>query len=109
MSDTNDIDPTNVDDLITKAEEVLVGLDAGSEDYAKALAALERLYKIRLSLIPDPTPVVVEEVVPDKDRVRLKDWLPLIATISGTLIIVTAEAFGHTLTSKAWQERKALK
>jgi len=105
----NDIDPTNVDDLISNAETHLQGEEPGSDDYAKALAALERLYKIRLSLIPEPTPVVIEEVPVDKDRVRFKDWLPIIAAVSGTLIIVTAEAFGHTLTSKAWQERKALK
>ena len=109
MSNPNDIDPTNVDDLISKAEEVLVGLDAGSDEHAKALSALERLYKIRLSLVPAPIPIEVVEVVADKDRVRFKDWLPIIATLAGTIIIVGAEAFGHTLTSKAWQERKALK
>lgn len=108
----HDIDPTNVDDLISKAEEALISEDVGSDDYVKALAALERLYKVRLSIVSDPIPeppVIIEEIVEDKDRVRLKDWLPLIATISGTLIIVTAEAFGHTLTSKAWQERKSMK
>lgn len=109
MSDDtpDNIDPHNIDDLITKAETSLQGEQAGSEEYAKALSALERLYKIRLSIRPEPTPVVVQEPVVDKDRMRFKDWAVLLVPLVGTGMIVLAEAFGHTLTSKAWGERKS--
>lgn len=104
-----DIDPANIDNLITKAETALVAENPGSDEHLKVLTSLERLYKLRLSLIPDPTPVVIEEVPVDKDRMRLKDWAMLLVPLIGTGMILVTEAYGHTLTSKSWQERKALK
>ena len=106
MSNDNELSLTQVEALIESTTKRLADFDEETKEYGDALDRLERLHKIRKSLLPqEETP----EVVVEKDRARLKDWLPLIATLGSTLIIVTAEAFGHTLTSKAWNERKSLR
>lgn len=97
---STDIDNTaKLEELIYRAAEHLEGQEEETEDYSKTLEKYERLNKIKKMMTPEPTPV--PEVVVDKDRVRLKDFLPVIGSVGGIIIIVVFEAFGHTLTSKA--------
>ena len=100
MPQDNEIE-SKVDELIERAANHLESFDEDSDEYAKTLDKFERLHKIRKSVAPEPTPVVIEEKPVDKDRVRFKDFIPLIGSLGGIAIIVVFESFGHTLTSKA--------
>lgn len=60
---------------------------AHTPEYAKMAEQLSNLYKIK-----DPK---------SKDRAVLKDWIPVIGSIGGVLVIIVYESMGHSLTSKA--------
>lgn len=62
--------------------------DTTTPEYAKYLEQLERLYKLH-----NPEK--------DKDAAKLKDWIPVIGSIGGVLVIIVYESLGHSLTSKA--------
>lgn len=96
----SDIDnPAKLEELINRASERLEGQDEDTDEYAKTLDKYERLNKIKKMMTPEPIPV--PEVVVDKDRLRFKDFIPMIASLGGIAIIVVFEAFGHTLSTKA--------
>lgn len=99
MPNPTDDHLAEVDELITKASNSLKSLDVTSPDFAAPLKNFSELHKIRLAATPEPEPV--PEPVVDKDRVRFKDFIPVIASLGGILVIVTFEAFGHTIGSKA--------
>lgn len=88
-----------LDDIISDAAKALISEDERSDTYGTVLERTEKLYKLRKAVTPEPDPV--PEVVVDKDRVRFKDFIPVIGSLGGILVIVAFEAFGHTLTSKA--------
>lgn len=97
---TNDLDNNaKLEELIRRAAERLEGQDEETEEYSTTLNRYERLNKIKKSVILEPA--TVQEVTVDKDRVRFKDFIPVIGSLGGIAIIVVFEAFGHTLTSKA--------
>lgn len=100
MPQDNEIE-SKVDELIGRAADRLESFDEETEEYAKTLDKFEKLHKLRKTLAPEPAPVVIEEKPVDKDRVRFKDFIPLIGSLGGIAIIVVFESFGHTLTSKA--------
>lgn len=80
-------DPTRLDKAIEELENHIIGGDPDTERYAKQVVSLETLYKLRNGHKPSKT--------------ELKDWIPVIGSLGGILVIVTFEAFGHTLTSKS--------
>jgi hypothetical protein len=88
-----------LDAVISDAAEALKVEDERTDIYETVLGRVERLYKLRKAITPEPPQV--QEVVVDKDRVRFKDFIPVIGSVGGILVIVAFEAFGHTLTSKA--------
>lgn len=97
---STDIDnPAKLEKIIDIVADRLETTDVLSDDYTTILDKYDRLNKIKKATAPEPIPV--PEVVVDKDRVRLKDLLPLVGSLGGIAIIVVFEAFGHTLTSKA--------
>lgn len=81
------VEKTKLDETIEEVHRQMESLTADSDEYAAMVEQLEKLYKIK-----DPK---------SKDQVNLKDWIPVIGSIGGILVIVTFEAMGHTLTSKA--------
>ena len=97
---STDIDnPAKLEKIIDAVADRLEKTDVLSDDYSNILDKYDRLNKINKNNRPEPIPV--PEVVVDKDRVRLKDLLPIVGSLGGIAIIVVFEAFGHTLTSKA--------
>lgn len=81
--------PTNprIETAIEELENSIVGGDPESDRYMKQVSTLETLYKLRNGHKPTKT--------------ELKDWIPVIGSLSGILVIVLFEAYGHTLTSKS--------
>lgn len=92
-------DLSKLDETISDAHAHLKDIDEASPEYAHIVDQLEKLYRIRVNCIK-PEPEVQKDAV-DKDKVRLKDWIPVISTIGGILVIVAFEAAGHSVTSKA--------
>lgn len=82
-------DPTRLDQAIEELETTIITLDPenDTEKIDKMVSMLEKLHKLRNGEQPSKT--------------ELKDWIPLIGSIGGILVIVIFEAFGHTLTSKS--------
>lgn len=80
-------DTTRLNKAIEELENAIIGGDPETERYTKMVSSLEILYKLRAGHNPSKT--------------ELKDWIPLIGSIGGILVIVIFEAFGHTLTSKS--------
>lgn len=80
-------DTTRLDKAIEDLENTIIGDDPDTELYAKHVASLEILHKLRNGHKPT--------------QLELKDWMPIIGSLGGILIIVIFEAFGHTLTSKS--------
>ena len=96
--------------LDTAIKRVTEELEAHPVDYVndprvighkETVKQLQSLHQIRKDALPDPTAVLETKSASKKDRVKFKDFIPAIASIGGILVIVTFEAFGHTLTSKA--------
>jgi len=78
---------TQLEKTINEVHEEMRNLTADNPVYAACVDQLERLYKIK-----DHT---------SKDQTSLKDWIPVIGSIGGVLVIIAYESFGHSLTSKA--------
>ncbi len=82
--------PTNpkLDQIISDLEDFITTASPDDDDYSKMVSNLESLYKIRNGNVTEK-------------QTQLKDWMPLISSLAGILTIVTFEAFGNTVTSKA--------
>lgn len=79
---------TQLDKIIENLENVIIAADEDdTETYGKLVNNLELLYKLRSGDKPSKT--------------ELRDWLPVIGSVGSVLLIVTFEAFGHSLTSKS--------
>lgn len=78
---------TELEETISKVHESMATLTPDDPDYAKHVEQLAALYKIK-----DPK---------SENRVGLRDWIPVIGSIGGVLVIVAYESLGHTVTSKA--------
>ena len=87
MLKKNKQEKTPLDEAIEQVHEEMRTLTADSPEYAKCVDQLDKLYKIR-----DPK---------SKERTVLKDWIPVIGSIGGVLVIIAYESMGHSLTSKA--------
>jgi hypothetical protein len=82
--------PTTNPRLETAIEELensIVGGDPESDKYQKQVSTLKTLYELRDGKRPSKT--------------ELKDWIPVIGSLSAVVVIVIFEAFGHSVTSKA--------
>lgn len=93
----NAMDITPVDEAIERAHAHLKSFDEDAPEYQKTLDQLIKLYDIRTSL----TKEVNTPEEDDKNKVHLKDWIPVIGSIGGILAIVIYESAGHAMTSKA--------
>lgn len=78
---------TQLDEAIAEVHKQMASLTADDPAYSTMVDQLDKLYKIK-----DPQ---------SKTKAEFKDWIPVIGTIGGILVIVTFEAYGHTMTSKA--------
>ena len=90
-----------LDTAIKRVTEELEAHPVDSAEHKETVKQLQSLHQIRKDALPDPTAVLETKSASKKDRVKFKDFIPAIASIGGILVIVTFEAFGHTLTSKA--------
>lgn len=79
--------PSQLQEAIKQVHDEMRDLTADQPEYAKCVEQLKELYKIQ-----DPKV---------KDRAVLKDWIPVIGSIAGVLVIIAWESSGHSLTSKA--------
>lgn len=71
---------------IEELENAIIGADPETEKYSKMVSSLEILYKLQNGHKPS--------------RLEIKDWMPIIGSLSGILIICVFEAYGHTIVSK---------
>jgi hypothetical protein len=78
---------TIVEELIEDLKRQMDVVEADSPEYAAMMKQLAELYKIK-----DPNA---------RDRTTLRDWIPVIASLSGITLIIVYESFGHSFTSKA--------
>lgn len=78
---------TRLEKMIEELENYILSEDVESDNYTKMVDQLGTLYKYRQDNAEKKT--------------ELKDWIPVIGTVGGILLIVTFEAFGHTITSKS--------
>ena len=101
MDDTN---KAQLDTLINEAGKKVSVTSVSDPDYKDAVETYTKLVLLNDRITPQPTQ---EEAVAPKEKTHLKDWFGLIGVLGSTLLIVSFEAFGHTLTSRAWNERKA--
>ena len=79
-------DTTRLDKAIEELENAIISGDPETEKYTKMVSSLESLYKLRSGEKPSKT--------------ELKDWIPLIGSTVGILVIAVFEAHGHTIVSK---------
>lgn len=77
---------TRLDKAIEELENAIIGADPETEKYTKMVSSLEALYKLKNGNKPS--------------SLELKDWMPIIGSLSGILVICVFEAYGHTITSK---------
>jgi hypothetical protein len=78
---------TRLDRAIEELENHIIGGDPDTERYMKQVSALETLYKLRDGEKPS--------------KPELKDWIPVIGSVSSVALIVIFEAFGHSVASKS--------
>ena len=78
---------TLVEEQIAEVHRQMATVTADSPEYAAMVKQLIELYKIK-----DPN---------SKERTTLKDWIPVIASIGGILVIIAYEQKGHSFSSKA--------
>lgn len=90
-----------LDEAIVRDTKLLADTLPGTEEHKQIMESLERLHLIRHDIVPDPTKVLESKANDKKDRLKFKDFLPMIGSLAGIGTIVIFEAFGHTLTSKA--------
>lgn len=84
---TSKRDQTDLEEQIAEVHRQMHEVPANSDEYAKMLERLAALYKIK-----DPK---------SKESTTLRDWIPVIGSIGGVLVIIVYESMGHSLTSKA--------
>lgn len=82
------VEKTKLDDAIEEVYRQMESLTADSAEYAKMVIQLDALYKIKSQN-------------KDKNSVELKDWIPVIGSVGGILVIIIYESMGHSMTSKA--------
>ena len=82
-----DIRAAIIDDLIEDLKRQMDVTLGDSSEYAAMVKQLAELYKIKDGNA--------------RDRATLKDWIPVIASLSGILLIILYESFGHSFTSRA--------
>ena len=78
---------TLVEEQIAEVHRQMHTVTADSPEYAAMVKQLLELYKIK-----DPGL---------RDSTTLKDWIPVIASLSGIALIIVYESLGHSFTSKA--------
>lgn len=78
---------TLVEEQIAEVHRQMATVTADSPEYAAMVKQLIELYKIK-----DPQ---------SKESTTLKDWIPVIASIGGILVIIAYEQKGHSFSSKA--------
>ena len=79
-------DQTRLDKAIEELENSIIGGDPETEKYTKMVSNLETLYNLRSGEKPS--------------KMELKDWIPVIGSTAGIVIIAVFEAHGHTIVSK---------
>lgn len=72
--------------------DILNDLLADDPQYVKTMDTVEQLLERREKLTSMSRP---------KRQTTLNDWMPVIATVGGAVVIGLIEAHGHTFTSKA--------
>lgn len=80
-------DQTDLEEQIAEVHRQMHEVTPDSPEYAKMLEQLTLLYKIK-----DPK---------SENRTSLKDWIPVIGSIGGIVVIIVWESKGHAFTSKA--------
>lgn len=90
-----------LDEAIVRDTKLLADTTPGTEEHKQIMESLERLHLIRHEIVPDPTKLVELQATDKKDKVKFKDFLPMISSLAGIGVLVVFEAFGNTLTSKA--------
>lgn len=78
---------TLIEKQIEEVTRQMASLTADSPEYAKMVTQLQELYKIK-----DPNV---------RERTTLKDWIPVIASLGGIIVIIAYEQAGHSFTSRA--------
>lgn len=78
---------TLVEEQIADVHRQMASVTADSPEYAAMVKQLLELYKIK-----DPQ---------SAERTTLKDWIPVIASIGGILVIIAYEQRGHSFSTKA--------
>lgn len=78
---------TLIEEEIARVREEMQTVTADSPEYAAMVKQLIELHKIK-----DPGL---------RESTTLKDWIPVIASLSGIALIIVYESFGHSFTSKA--------
>lgn len=79
--------PTLIEEEIARVREEMQTVLADSPEYEKMVKQLIELHKIK-----DPNL---------REGTTLKDWIPVIASLSGIALIIVYESLGHSFTSKA--------
>lgn len=79
-------DPTRLDKAIEELENSIISGDPETDMYTKMVSNLETLYNLRSGEKPSKT--------------ELKDWIPVIGSTLGIVVIAVFEASGHTIVSK---------
>lgn len=80
-------DQTDLEEQIAEVHRQMHTVTADSPEFAKMAEQLANLYKIK-----DPQ---------SEKSTSLKDWIPVIGSIGGVLVIIVYESMGHSLASKA--------
>ena len=78
---------STLDEIIDNLENAMKSADEESKTYSEMVSNLESLHKLRSGR-------------KSASATELKDWIPVIGSVGGILLIVTFESFGHALTSK---------
>ena len=78
---------TLIEEEIARVREEMQTVTADSPEYAAMVKQLIELYKIK-----DPNL---------RESTSLKDWIPVIASLGGIVLILVYESFGHSFTTKA--------
>ena len=80
-------DHTRLDKAIEELENAIISGDPETEKYTKMVDTLVTLHELRHGKAPSKT--------------ELKDWVPVIGSTVGILVIALFEANGHTIVSKS--------
>ena len=81
-----------IDNEIAGLLDTLTDLTISDDDYKTTMKSIQKLVKRKEELTNMSRP---------KHQTTLSDWMPVIATVGGAIVIGLIEANGHTFTSKA--------